>query len=142
MCFSNSLNNSIPELIGRDPFSPYDSFTWNNYFWSENYTKIRPVLKKIHIYFLTLIWVDGGVCWFSLNNSKTVKAATLAFCSIQLSLIRDVYAKFGSLYLLQSPDIGQNSDVRISDFWISGQSLMKRNCHNSWTSDDINMELG
>ena len=86
--------------------------------------------------------MDEGVCWFSLNNSKTVKAATLAFCSIQLNLIRDVYAKFGSLYLLQSPDIGRDSDVRISDFWISGQSLMKRNCHNSSTSDDINMELG
>ena len=28
----------------------------------------------------------GGViftCWFSLNNSETVKAAALAFCSIQ-----------------------------------------------------------
>ena len=70
MCFSNSLNNSIPELIGRDPFSPYDSFTWNNYFWSENYTKIRPVLKKIHIYFLNLIWVDGGYVGFPLIIQK------------------------------------------------------------------------
>ena len=28
----------------------------------------------------------GGIllpCWFSLNNSETVKAVTLAFCSIQ-----------------------------------------------------------
>ena len=31
--------------------------------------------------------VGGGIilppCWFSLNNSETVKAATLEFCSIQ-----------------------------------------------------------
>ena len=30
----------------------------------------------------------------------------------------------------------------ISDFWISGQSLIKVNCHNSRTSDDINWKLG
>ena len=40
---------------------------------------------------LTLIWVRGGgggsssplPCWFSLNNSKTVKVVNLAFYSIQ-----------------------------------------------------------
>ena len=42
----------------------------------------------------------------------------------------------------QFPDIGQNSDGGISDFWISGQSFIKVNCHNSRTSDDIDMELG
>ena len=42
----------------------------------------------------------------------------------------------------QSPDIGQNSDRGISDFQISGQSLIKENCHNSRTSDDIDMKLG
>ena len=36
----------------------------------------------------------------------------------------------------------QNSDRGISDFWISGQSFIKRNCHNSWTSDDIDMKPG
>ena len=30
----------------------------------------------------------------------------------------------------------------ISDFRISGQSLIKVNCHNSRTSDDIDMKLG
>ena len=30
----------------------------------------------------------------------------------------------------------------ISNFQISGQFLIKRNCHNSWTSDDIDMKLG
>ena len=41
-----------------------------------------------------------------------------------------------------SPDIAQNSDGGISDFQISGQSLIKENCHNSRTSDDIGMKLG
>ena len=50
-----------------------------------------------NINFLTLIWVCVCVCvgggvggnfipppsWFSLNNSRTVKAVTLEFCSIQ-----------------------------------------------------------
>ena len=39
-------------------------------------------------------------------------------------------------------DIRQNSDVGIFDFRISGQSLIKENCHNSRTSDDIDMKLG
>ena len=30
----------------------------------------------------------------------------------------------------------------ISDFQISGQSFIKRNCHNSRTSDYIDMKLG
>ena len=44
--------------------------------------------------------------------------------------------------LSQSPDIAQNSDFGISDFRISGQSLIKENCHNSRTSDDIDMKFG
>ena len=43
---------------------------------------------------------------------------------------------------LQSPDVGQNSNRGISDFLISGQSLIKENCHNSRTNDDIDMKLG
>ena len=69
--------------------------------------------------------------WFSLNNSKTVKVVTLEFCNIQQYSIRDIRAKFGIHNSFQSPDIGQNSDERISDFRISGQSLIKENCHNS-----------
>ena len=41
-----------------------------------------------------------------------------------------------------SPDIGQNSDKGISKFRISGQSLIKVNCHNSRTSDDTDIKLG
>ena len=55
--------------------------------------------------------------------------------------IRDICAKFGIHNSPQSPDIGQNSDGGISDFQISGQSLIKENCHNSRTSDDIDMKL-
>ena len=46
---------------------------------------------------------------------------------------------FGITNSPQSPDIWQNSDVAISDFWSFGQSLIKENCHNSRTSDDIDM---
>ena len=41
----------------------------------------------------------------------------------------------------QSPDIEQNSDRGISDFRISGQSLIKKNCHNSRTSNDIDTKF-
>ena len=53
----------------------------------------------------------------------------------------DVLVKFGIPCLYQSPDIEQNSDGGISDFRISGQSITKRNCHNSRTSHDIVMKL-
>ena len=51
----------------------------------------------------------GGVnccpppCWFSLNNSKMVKAVMLAFC-----IIRDIRAKAGIRNSPQSSDSGQN----------------------------------
>ena len=71
-----------------------------------------------------------------------VKAVTLAFSSIQYYFIRNIRAKFGIPNLPQYPDIGQNSEGGISDFRISGQSLIKENCHNSRTSDDIDVNLG
>ena len=83
---------------------------------------------------LTLIWLSGGVCGggrqfypllFFFNNSKTVKDVTLVFSSIQQHFIRDNCAEFGIPNLPQSPDIRQNFDSGISDFWISGQSLVK-----------------
>ena len=79
--------------------------------------------------------------WFSFNNSETVKAVTLTFCSIQYHFITDIRAKFGIPNFPQSSDIGQNSDGGISDFWISCKCLIKENCHNSRTSDDIDMKL-
>ena len=64
--------------------------------------------------------------WFSLNNSKTVKAVTLEFCGIQQHFIRDIRAKFDIRNSSQSPYIGQTSDGGISDFRISVQSLKKK----------------
>ena len=81
-------------------------------------------------------------CWFSLNNSETVQAVTLAFCSFQQIFIRDICAKFGIPNLPHSSDIGQSSDGGISNFRMSGQSLINENCHNSRTSHDIDMKLG
>ena len=80
--------------------------------------------------------------WFSLNNSEMVKAITLVFYSIPQHFIRDTCAKFRIPNLPQSPDIWENSDRGISDFWISGLSPIKENCHNSRTSNDIDMNIG
>ena len=95
------------------------------------------------------IWVGGVIlpsppspCWFSLNNSKIVKAVTLVISSIQQLFIRDILANVGITDLLQSPDIRQNSEGGISDFRISGQSLIYENCHNSRTSHDNGIKLG
>ena len=43
---------------------------------------------------------------------------------------------------MPNSDSWQNSDGAISDFWISGQSLIKENGHNSRTNDGIDMKLG
>ena len=56
-------------------------------------------------------------------------------------MIRDIRAKFGIPNSPQSPDIGEILDGSISDFRISGQSLIKENCRNSRTSDDMDMKL-
>ena len=56
-------------------------------------------------------------------------------------MIRDIRAKYCIYNLSKSPDIWQNSDGGISYFWISGQSFIKENYHNSRTSVDIDMKL-
>ena len=78
-------------------------------------------------------------CYF---NSEMVTAVTLPFCSIQLHFIWDARARFGITYSPQSSDIAKNSAGGISNFWISDQSLLKRNGRNSGTSYDIDMKLG
>ena len=57
-------------------------------------------------------------------------------------MIGDIRVKFDTHNLPQCPDIGQNLDWGISDFRISGQFLIKVNCQNFRTSDDIDMKLG
>ena len=58
-----------------------------------------------------------------------------------VTFIGEVCARFGILNLAQSSYIGQNTDGGISDFRILGQILIKVNCHNSRTTDDIEMKL-
>ena len=76
-----------------------------------------------------------------LNLNLGGEAVILFFCSIQGLFIRYICAKFGIPKLPQSPDIGQNSDMGISNIWISGQPILNRNCRNSRTSNDIQMKL-
>ena len=79
--------------------------------------------------------------WFSFNNSKTVKAVILEFYRVQYYSFT-ISAKFGIHNSPQSPDIGQSPNGGICNFRISGQSLIKKSCHNSRASDDIDMKLG
>ena len=98
------------------------------------------------LHILTIILEgEGGnfiPCSFSLNNSGTVKAVTLPFCSIQQHFIRNIPAKFGIPNSPQFLDIWKNSDGGIPNFRNSGQSLIKENCHNSRTGDGIEMKPG
>ena len=80
-------------------------------------------------------------CWFYFNNSETLKPVTLALCSIQELFIIDICTKIGIPQSPQSPYIGQNPDGGISDFRISGKSRTNENCHNSRTSNDIDMKF-
>ena len=59
-----------------------------------------------------------------------------------VTIYRIIRAKFGICNFSQSPDIGKKSDWSISDFRISGQFLINKNCHNYGTSNDIDMKLG
>ena len=54
-----------------------------------------------------------------------VKAVPLAFAAFSNLLLETLVPKFGISNLPQSPDTGQNSGRGISNFWISGQSLIK-----------------
>ena len=86
--------------------------TWATSFWKKFVFHNGPssviVLKN------TLALLLPPFCWFSLDNSETVKAVTLPFCSIQKHFIRDFCTKFGIPNSPQSPDIGQNLDGGIS----------------------------
>ena len=80
--------------------------------------------------------LNGGTnftppCWFFLNNSETLNAVTLTFCSIQQNFIRDVCAKVSIPILTQYQNIRQNLDKGIWNFQLTGQSLIKENGHNT-----------
>ena len=84
----------------------------------------------------------GGVgvilrtCWFSLNNSETAKAATLAFCS---NILFETF--LSNLVFLSCPSLKILGKTQTWLFQISSQSLIKENCHDSRTSADIDMKL-
>ena len=69
---------------------------------------------------LTVTWGKGLILLFLLVFPWNIKSIS----SIQQHFIKDIRAKFGIPNLPQSPDIRQNSDKGISDFRISGQSLI------------------
>ena len=85
---------------------------------------------------LTLIWVGRGnfnplspfFYWSSHNNSETFS---------NISLERFVPNSPQSPYIRQS----QTREWGISDFRIFGQYLIKEDCHNSRTSNDICVKL-
>ena len=103
----------------------------------------------------SLCLIAGMLCsWktlkYTLNSKKTIilnissQTSFIIFDMLEyfvklISFIRDHHAKFGIFYSPLSSDIGQNSDGTISDFRISGHSIIKRNYHNSRTIDDIDM---
>ena len=92
---SNHLTNGKESVI----FSSFNS-TYSNITDKENLKKEGPSPN-----------LGGGdlipppLCWFSFNNSETVKAVTLGFCSIQYHFIRDVCTKFGVPYSPPSPSL-------------------------------------
>ena len=74
---------------------------------------------------------------------KTVKAVTLAFCSIQLQHSVTLLQTFmPSLVSITRPSLQILGKTQTGVFPISGQSLVKENCHNSRVRDDIDMKLG
>ena len=84
--------------------------------------------------FLTLIWdFGGGVIWFSLNKSETVKAVTWHFAAFSNILLETFVP---NLIFLTSPNLQILGKTQMGVFPISGQSLIKRNCNNSRTSDN------
>ena len=78
---------------------------------------------------------------YVLNHSEMIKAVTIAFCSIQWHFLRYIRAKLSIPTSPYSPDVGEKTEERISDFRISGQSLVKENYHNSRASDIDNQYI-
>ena len=121
-----------------------------------NYTEWRPsrgVLEESCFgnlilflkYMLTLIWLRGGARGnlprlFSLNNLEMVKSCNPGILQRWVTFFSRHSCQ--TLFLTRlSLQILSKTQTGISDFRISGQSLIKGNCHNFRTSDDIDMKL-
>ena len=74
--------------------------------------------------------------WFSLNNSKTIKAITLNFAAFSNILLKTFVPYLVSITRSSLQILGktQTGVLPISGFLA--------NCHNSRTSDDIDVNLG
>ena len=87
-------------------------------------------------------------CSPSTTDPKQLKSVFVCVCVcvggviVGFPFITQKRSTFGVPNSSQSPDIGQSPDGGISDFRVSGQSLIKENCNNSRTSDNIDMKLG
>ena len=93
------------------------------------------ILRPFLVLFNPNLGVCGGYfllpCWFSLNNLEMVKAAALAFAVFSNILLETFVPNLVFLTRPSLQILGKNSDGGICDFQISGQSLIRRNCHNS-----------
>ena len=81
------------------------------------------------------------LCWFSLNNSETVKAVTCHFAIFSNISLETFMPNLVSLTRpsLQILGITQTGVFPISGFLVN--PLLKKNCRNSRTSDDIDTKL-
>ena len=66
-----------------------------------------------------------GLSLITVTVTEMVAAVTLAFCIIQKHFTTEICAQYGITNFPQFPDIGQNLDGGISNFRISGQSIIK-----------------
>ena len=105
--------------------------TLHNFMLVSEFPPLTSNLKKVH-YNTCTDWCEPV--------SKTIYADNISTCQSFWSFIfvpNLVFLTRPSLQIL-----GKILDGSISDFWISGQSLIKRNCQNFRTCDDIDMKLG
>ena len=72
----------------KDPIFTKQMLSTGKHVHTKSYILVNSNITRksdgTNIVLLTLIWVGGVIlpCWFSLNNSETVKATTMTFCSI------------------------------------------------------------
>ena len=81
-------------------------------------------------------------CWFSLNNSETVKAVTLPFAAFS-DILLEIFVP--NLVSLTSSSLQILGKTQTGVFSISGflvQFFINENFHNSRTSHDTDMKLG
>ena len=106
----------------------------STYFWS-----------RLSLFQIWSEWSEGGTYSlpvdFLLITQKRQKLQPWHFAAFSNVLFETFMPKLVSL-TRPSPDIELNSYGGIFNFRISGQCLIKKNGHNSRTSNDIDMELG